>query len=138
VTKRVLLDEGVPRHLAAPLEAVGFPVTPYPQSWKQTKNGELLELAERHGYDILITSDKNMYAQQNLRGRNISIVVIPTNLRRQVMERAADIIDTVARIKPRQYVVIELSGRRLMFDFDNPGAAPVDMPAVKPWPPSAR
>src|SRR5262249_38160262 len=73
---------------------------------------------------FLITSDKNISAQQNLRGRNLSIIVLPTNLRRQVMERAADIVDTINRIKLRQYVVIEPGGRRLMFDFDSPGAAP--------------
>jgi hypothetical protein len=114
----VLLDEGVPRHLAAPLEAAGFPATPYPRAWKQTKNGELLQLAEQAGFDILITSDKNIYAQQNLRGRNLSIIVLPTNRRRQVMERAADVIDTINRTRPRPYVVIEINGRRPVFDFD--------------------
>jgi hypothetical protein len=132
VTKRVLLDESAPRHLAASLDAAGFSATPYPLSWKQTKNGELLTLAESHGFDILITCDKNLYAQQNLRGRNLSIVVLPTNLRRHVMERVADIVDTLNRIKPRQYVVIERSGRRAVLAFDVPGGAPGDMPAVKP------
>ena len=81
MTKRVLLDEGVPRHLAAPLDAARFSCTPYPRSWKQMKNGELLQLAELRQFDILITSDKNIYAQQNLRGRNLSIIVLPTNPR---------------------------------------------------------
>jgi hypothetical protein len=130
--KRVLLDEGVPRHLTGPLQAAGFSATPYPQVWKQATNGELLELAERHDFDILITSDKNIYVQQNLSGRNLSIIVLPTNLRRQVMERAADVVDTINRIKPRQYAVIERSGRRLIFDFDMPGSRPGEMPAVKP------
>ena len=118
MTKRVLLDEGVPRQLAAPLEAAGFSATPYPPAWKQIKNGELLKLAEDQGYDVLITSDKNIYAQQNLRGRSLSIIVLPTNLRRQVMERAADIVDALNEIKLRQYVVIELSGHRSVSDFD--------------------
>jgi hypothetical protein len=128
----VLLDEGVPRHLAAPLEAAGLSATPYPHAWKQTKNGELLELAERAGFDILITSDKNIYAQQNLRGRDLSIIVLPTNRRRQVMERAADIIDTINRTRPRQYVVIEINGQRPVFDFDGPGVPSSEMPPVKP------
>jgi hypothetical protein len=131
VAKRVLLDEGVPRQLASRLEAAGFSATPYPQSWKQTKNGELLELSEQRGFDVLITNDKNMYAQQNLRRRNISIIVIPTNLRRQVMERVAEIVDTLGRIAPRQCIVIELDGRRLAFDFDSPDAPPTELPAFK-------
>ena len=56
----------------------------------------------------------------------------PTNLRRHVMERAADVIDTINRIKPRQYVVIERSGRRLIFDFDMPGSGLGEMPIIKP------
>ena len=77
MTKRVLLDEGVPRQLAAPLEAAGFSATPYPPAWKQIKNGELLKLAEDQGYDVLITSDKNIYAQQKLRGRSLSSSCCP-------------------------------------------------------------
>jgi predicted nuclease of predicted toxin-antitoxin system len=107
VTKRVLLDESVPRHLATPLDAAGFSTTPYPNDWKQMKNGDLLALAEDRGFDVLITSDKNIYAQQNLRGRKLSIVVLPTNRRSDVMQRASDIVETLEMIEPGQYVVIE-------------------------------
>ena len=110
VSKRVLLDESVPRHLAVPLEAAGFSTTLYPNDWKQTKNGELLVLAEDRGFDVLVTNDRSIYAQQNLRGRTLAIVVLPTNLRRRVMERAPAVVDTVRRIKPGQYVVIEPGG----------------------------
>jgi predicted nuclease of predicted toxin-antitoxin system len=118
VVSRILLDEGVPRHLAAALQSAGFSASAYPSLWKQTKNGELLRLAEGEGFEVLITSDKNIYPQQNLRGRNISIIVLPTNLRRQVMERAADVIAALKEIKPRQYVVIETDGRRSVSGYD--------------------
>jgi predicted nuclease of predicted toxin-antitoxin system len=107
VTKRVLLDEGVPRHLAKPLEASGISATPYPNAWKQITNGELLALAERQGFDVLVTNDKNMGAQQNLSGRHIAIVVLPTNIRRQVMELAPRVVIAIRQIQPGQYVVIE-------------------------------
>ena len=121
MVKRVLLDEGVPRHLAAALEAGGFSASAYPTLWKQTKNGELLWLAEREGFEVLITCDKNIYAQQNLRDRTISIIVLPTNLRRQVMERVADVIAALREIKPKQYVVIEIDGSRSVSGFDEQG-----------------
>src|ERR1700730_17643790 len=98
MTKRVLLDESVPRHLANALDAAGFPTTPYPNDWKQLKNSELLTLAENHGFHVLVTSDKNIYAQQNSRGRKLAVVVLPTNRRRDIMQRASDIADTVRRI----------------------------------------
>jgi hypothetical protein len=81
---------------------------------------------------LLITSDKNIYTQQNLRARELSILVLPTNLRRHVMERVADIVDTINRMKARQYVVIERDGRRLVFDFDSPAAPASSLPAVRP------
>jgi hypothetical protein len=132
VTKRVLLDESVPRQLATALNATGFAASPYPQAWKQIRNGELLRLAESEGFDVLITSDQNINAQQNLRGRNLSIIMLPTNLRRHVMERVADIIDTLNRIERRQYVVIERGGRRQVIDHDLPDVVLREMPPVKP------
>jgi predicted nuclease of predicted toxin-antitoxin system len=107
VSKRVLLDEGVPRHLAEPLNAAGLSATPYPNAWKQITNGELLTLAEQRGFDVLVTNDKNIGAQQNLRGRNIAIIVLPTNRRRQVMRLASQVVNAIWQIQPGQYVVIE-------------------------------
>jgi hypothetical protein len=37
---------------------------------------ELLTLAENAGFDLLLTTDKNVRYQQNLAGRKISIVVL--------------------------------------------------------------
>jgi predicted nuclease of predicted toxin-antitoxin system len=113
VTKRVLLDEGVPRHLAEPLDAAGVSATPYPNAWKQITNGELLTLAEKQGFDVLVTNDKNMSAQQNMRGRSIAIIVLPTNLRRQVMELAPEVVNAVRQIQPGQRIVIEPDAARM-------------------------
>jgi predicted nuclease of predicted toxin-antitoxin system len=112
VNTRVLLDEGVPRHLAEPLDAAGLSVTPYPNNWKQITNGELLMLAERQGFDVLVTNDKNMTAQQNLHRRNIAITVLPTNRRREVMELAPQVVKTIQRIRPGQCIFIEPDSAR--------------------------
>jgi predicted nuclease of predicted toxin-antitoxin system len=107
VTTRVLLDEGVPRHLADPLSAAGLSVSAYPNSWKQITNGELLNLAEKQGFDVLVTNDKNMSVQQNLRGRRIALIVLPTNLRRKVMELAPKVLNAIRRVRPGQCIVVE-------------------------------
>lgn len=129
--KRVLLDESLPRQLAVSLGSFGIEAMPYPNDWKQTRNGDLLTLAEQIGFDVLVTSDRNMYAQQNFRGRTIAIVVVPTNLRRIVMNRAADVADTVLRIRAAQYAVIEPSGGRPVINYN--GEAADDMPPVTPF-----
>ncbi len=41
-------------------------------------NGELLREAERAGFDVVVTADKNMRYQQNLEGRRIALVVLST------------------------------------------------------------
>ena len=107
MNKRVLLDEGVPRHLAESLDAAGFSAAPYPNSWKQITNGELLALAEREGFDVLVTNDKNITAQQNLRGRNIAIIVLPTNRRREVMALAPRIANAIKRVQPGQWIDLD-------------------------------
>lgn len=133
MSRRVLLDEGVPRHLAGVIEAAGFPTSAYPNQWKQMKNGELLWRAQAEGFDVLVTNDKNIYAQQNLRGLTLAIVVLPTNLRRHIMARADDVADTVRRIEAGQYVVIEPEGQRQGIDYRTNPPRAVEMPSVGPF-----
>ena len=37
----------------------------------QLENGELLEVAEQSGFDVMVTSDQNIRYQQNLAGRKL-------------------------------------------------------------------
>ena len=40
------------------------------------KNGRLLEAAEAAGFDVLITVDQNIPDQQNLAGKQISLIIL--------------------------------------------------------------
>jgi len=48
------------------------------RGWDTLTNGDLLAEAERAGFDVVLTADKNMRYQQNLRGRKIALVVLST------------------------------------------------------------
>ena len=48
------------------------------RGWDTLANGDLLAEAERVGFDVFLTADKNMRYQQNLRGRRIALVVLST------------------------------------------------------------
>ena len=39
-------------------------------------NGELIQQAEEAGYDVLLSTDKNIRYQHNLTGRKIALVVL--------------------------------------------------------------
>jgi hypothetical protein len=70
---RVLFDQAAPVPIRPYLE--GHEVrTAAQQGWDTLKNGELLAAAG--GFDVLLTTDKNMPYQQNLAGRRIAVVVL--------------------------------------------------------------
>jgi hypothetical protein len=74
-------------------------------------NGELIAVAEAAGFDLLLTTDKNIRYQQNLTGRKIAFVVLgnqqwPT-LRRYVEKVVA--ADDAAT--PGSYTEVEIPFR---------------------------
>ena len=72
---KVLFDNGVPKPIARCL--TGHEVT-YARriGWHGLENGELIQRAEEAGYDLLISTDKNIRYQQNLTGRRIALIVL--------------------------------------------------------------
>lgn len=73
-------------------------------------NGVLLKRVEEAGYDVLVTNDQNMYAQQNFRNRKISVVALPSNRRSTILSRAHDLAKTIEAAEPGQYVTISMDG----------------------------
>ncbi len=72
---KLLLDEQMPRKIARRFPSEFEIHTVQQQGWSGIKNGELLALAAQHGYDALISADKNMEYQQNTRVA-VSVVVL--------------------------------------------------------------
>ena len=48
----------------------------YQLGWAEKTNGELLELAEAAGYDLLVTADQNVLHQQRLGSRKIAVFIL--------------------------------------------------------------
>jgi hypothetical protein len=72
---RVLFDHGTPIGISRSL--AGHEVTEArDRGWDKISNGELLSKADAEGFEILLTTDKNIRYQQNLKGRKIAIVVL--------------------------------------------------------------
>lgn len=99
---RVLFDQGVPAPLRDHLR--GHEVqTAFELGWSTLRNGELLASAEPQ-FDVLVTTDRNLRQQQNLAGRRVAILVLPTTSwpRLQSMTRA--IASAVDAPQPGRYV----------------------------------
>jgi hypothetical protein len=72
---RILFDQGAPSGIARSLS--GHEVTQaMERGWDRISNGELLNVAEAAGFDVLLTTDKKLRYQQNLTGRRLAVVVL--------------------------------------------------------------
>ncbi len=72
---KILFDQGTPVPLRHYLQGYSV-ITAYEEGWSTLSNGDLLAAAENHGYDVLVTTDRNLRYQQNLSNRRIAIVVL--------------------------------------------------------------
>ena len=72
---RILFDNGTPKPIARLLtgHAVEFARR---IGWHELENGDLIRKAEDAGYDLLLSTDKNIRYQQNLSGRKIALVIL--------------------------------------------------------------
>src|SRR5437016_9575845 len=71
---RVLIDENLPRKLARHL--IGHECRTVSEcGWAGKKNGELLSLAESE-FDVLLTLDKSIPYQRDLKSARIAIVIV--------------------------------------------------------------
>ena len=74
---RILFDHSTPAPLASCL-AEHSVTEARDRGWHRLSNGDLLAEAERAGFEVLLTADRNMRYQQNLTGRSIALVVLST------------------------------------------------------------
>ncbi|SRR5579871_3723057 len=104
----VLFDNGTPRTLARYLIDHHTVTEARARGWAELENGQLLEVAEAAGFEVLVTTDKNLAYQQNLAGRKIAIVVLGLGrwsvLKRHVA-RIAAVVNTAA---PGSFTEVEI------------------------------
>ena len=101
---KILLDECTPHVLKKLL--TGFEIkTVQDQGWSGITNGALLRLTEDQ-FDVFITSDQNLKYQQNLAGRQLAIIQLPTNQVPLVIKLAAQVQATLEKIQTGEFVAI--------------------------------
>jgi hypothetical protein len=84
----ILFDHGPPRSIACRLHDHTV-VETIAKGWDRLANGALLKAAEEAGFNLLLSTDKNIQYQQNLKGRRIAIV-IPGDPQRPAVHRYID------------------------------------------------
>ena len=104
---RVLFDNGTPRGIATAL--LGHAVEEaHSHGWDTLRNGELLDAAEAAGFDLFLTTDRNIRYQQNLTGQKIAIVVLGKGRWGLIRTRLAEIVAAVEAATPGSYAEVEI------------------------------
>ncbi|MBI3810159.1 MAG: DUF5615 family PIN-like protein [Nitrospirae bacterium] len=102
----ILLDESAPRLIKTSLPECSIS-TVQEMGWAGLKNGELLALAEKQ-FDVFITADKQLRYQQNLTGRRLAVIVLPSNQVPAVIALLPAIRQAIERIQPGTYEELTL------------------------------
>jgi hypothetical protein len=101
------LDQGTPAPLRSAL--VGHAVeTAYELGWATLNNGELIAAAEAAGFEVFLTTDKNLKYQQNLGVRTISVIVLWTTSWRRIQSALPKIVSAVNGALPGGYVEVSV------------------------------
>jgi hypothetical protein len=116
---RILFDHGTPSGIARSLASHEI-TEAIERGWERISNGELLTKAEAAGFELLITTDKNIRYQQNLKGRKIGIVVLGNSAWRMARQHVDRIIAAVNAATPGSYAEVEIPFKypRLVGDGD--------------------
>jgi hypothetical protein len=103
----ILFDHGTPAPLRTFL--TGHTVKKAKDlGWDTLGNGELLKAAEGAAFEILLTTDKNIRFQQNLKKRTIAIVVLGNSRWQLVRRHAERVVAAVNTAKPGNYIEVEI------------------------------
>jgi hypothetical protein len=102
---KILFDHGTPAPLRRSLASHEIS-TAYEMGWAKFSNGDLLATAEK-AFDVFITTDQNLRYQQNLTGRRLAILVLPTTSWPEIQKHTNKIADSINALKPGDF--IELS-----------------------------
>jgi hypothetical protein len=103
----ILFDHGTPSPLSAFLKGHAVKKTK-DLGWDTLSNGELLRVAEDAGFEVLLTTDKNIRYQQNLIGRRIALVVLSNPRWPVVLLYVQRVVSAVNAARPGSYTEVAI------------------------------
>jgi hypothetical protein len=103
----ILFDNGTPAPLRYALKGHTV-VEAIERGWDRLVNGELIAAAEAAGFELLLTTDKNIRYQQNLTGRKIAFVVIGNQQWPTLRRHIEKVVAAVNAATPGSYVEVDI------------------------------
>ena len=78
------------------------------EGWDKLQNGDLLNAAEAAGFEVFLTTDKNIRYQQNLTHRKIAIVLVRKQQWPDLEPHVQLVVAAVNAAAPGSYVEVEI------------------------------
>ena len=104
---KILFDQATPVPLRPFLQAHSVR-TAAQEGWDRLLNGELLSVAEHAGFDLLLTTDKNLRYQQNLSGRKIAVGLLGQQQWPVLRAHVEHVVAAVNAATPGSYVEVTI------------------------------
>ena len=106
---KVLFDQGTPLPLrkALPEHTVE---SAYERGWSALENGDLIAAAELAGFEVLVTTDRNLKYQQNLANRKVAIVVLLSASWPRIQLVVPAIAEAIVGAMPGSYFEVSVAG----------------------------
>jgi hypothetical protein len=104
---RPLLDECVPRKSRNALPGHDCRTVPE-EGLAGRKNGELLSLAEKLGFELFLALDRGLQYEQKLHGRTMAIILVHVKSSRlaDVLLHSSEILRVLRSIRPGELVKV--------------------------------
>jgi hypothetical protein len=100
---RILFDQGTPVPLRQRL--TGHHVeTAFERGWHTLRNGDLLRIAGADDFEVLVTTDRSLRAQQDLSRYRLAVLVLPTTDWRLIRQHADEVAAAIVALTPGEYV----------------------------------
>ena len=99
---RILFDQGTPAPLRHGLTG-HYVETAYEKGWSHLSNGDLLTAAEGALFDLFVTTDQNLTCQQNLGGRRLAVLVLPTTRWPVIAQHLAEVAAAINSIHAGEF-----------------------------------
>ena len=103
---RILFDQGTPVPLRQILTSHQVE-TAFERGWSTLSNGDLLAAAEQEGFEVFVTTDKNLRDQQNLGGLRIAIVVLSSTSWPRIQKAAVAVKQAIDAALPGSFKEVD-------------------------------
>lgn len=104
---RIPFDQATPVPLRSYL-LVHIVRTASEEGWDRLKNGDLLSAAENAGFEVLLTTDRNLRYQQDIDGRRIAVVILSRQQRPQLRPHVQLVVDAVNAARFGSFTEVEI------------------------------